>query len=110
MNSEDITGTLAEIEDVNTEPEVVFLQRSSEKSVHVSFANGLSVTVAQSELSAGLLSFVATFPLEFHKMTSGLLGNFNDDNRDEFVLSDGSMLDSAKPSDEDIHDFGQSCK
>ena len=86
------------------------MQRSSESSVTASFANGVSVTVTQSELSVGILSFVAALPLELHKMTSGLLGNFNEDSSDDFIYPDGSILDGGEASDEDIHDFGQSCK
>lgn len=109
LNSKDITDTIAEIDDVNSESKVVFLQRSPENSIAVSFANGVSVTVSQSEVSAGLLSFVAMVPLELHKMSSGLLGNFNEDSSDDFMYPDGTVLDIGS-SDAEIHDFGQSCK
>lgn len=75
-------------------------------SILVSFASGVSMTVS---LSFGLLSFVATTPVEFQGMATGLLGNFNDDITDEFMFPNGTVLDSDS-ADMDIHEFGQSCK
>ena len=106
LNSTDISSTIQEVDDIYMESEVVTLQRSLEDSIDVSFVNGISLTVSQ---SSGLLSFLIKVPLELHKMASGLLGNFNEDPSDDFTLRDGTMLEAGS-SEEEIYDFGQSCK
>ena len=48
-------------------------------------------------------------PSSFEGTTSGLLGNYNNDNSDEFVSRNGIMTSNSS-SDREIHQFGQSCK
>lgn len=88
---------------------LVRIERSSDNSIDVSFVNGISLTVTQSELSFEILGFVLMVPLEYHKMASGLLGNFNEEVDDDFMYPDGTLLD-VDPPDEQIHHFGQSCE
>ena len=48
-------------------------------------------------------------PSSFEGTTSGLLGNYNNDDSDEFVFRNGTMISNSS-SDREIHQFGQSCK
>ena len=48
-------------------------------------------------------------PSPFKGTTSGLLGNYNDDDSDEFVFRNGTMISNSS-SDREINQFGQSCK
>ena len=47
-------------------------------------------------------------PLSFEVTTFGLLGNYNNDDSDEFVFRNGTVISNSS-SDGDIHEFGQSC-
>ena len=59
--------------------------------------------------TAGLLVYTLEVPSSFEGTTSGLLGNYNDDDLDEFVFRSGiTILNSS--SDRAIHQFGQSCE
>ena len=59
--------------------------------------------------TAGLLVYTLEVPSSFEGTTSGLLGNYNNDDSDEFVFRIGiTILNSS--SDRAIHQFGQSCK
>ena len=46
-------------------------------------------------------------PLSFERNNSGLLGNYNSDNSDEFVFCNGTMMSN---SSSDRGQFGQSCE
>ena len=48
-------------------------------------------------------------PSPFEGTTSGLLGNYNNDDSDEFVFRNGTMISNSS-SDREIHQFGQTCK
>ena len=56
-----------------------------------------------------MLVYILEVPSSFEGTTSGLLGNYNNDNSDEFVFRDGTMISNSS-SDREIHQFGQSCK
>ena len=47
-------------------------------------------------------------PSSFEGTTFGLLGNYNNDDSDEFVFRNGTMISNSS-SDREIHQFGQSC-
>ena len=105
LNSADITDTVQNTGDSNSNSTLVFLERTSENSILTSFSNGIAVTVSE---SFGLLSFVSSIPEEFQGMPVGLLGNFNGDSSDDLIYPNGTQLD-IDSSDRMIHDFGQSC-
>ncbi len=106
LNSEDITTTIANVNDTNDNSSMVFFQRMTENSIQTSFSNGVGVVVS---VSFGLLSFVATSPAEFEGQSRGLLGNFNQNAVDDLTYPNGTVL-SINASDSEIHDFGQTCK
>ena len=83
-----------------------FIERSSNNSITVSFPSGVGITI---NYTAGLLVYTLEVPSSFEGTTSGLLGNYNNDDSDEFVFRNGTMISSSS-SDRDIHQFGQSCE
>ena len=85
----------------------VFLQRVADDTVRVVFSNDVAVNVT---LRVGLLSFNVLVPQSFLNNTnvSGLLGNMDGDNTNEFVFRNGTVL-SDDASDRILHTFGQSC-
>ena len=83
-----------------------FIERSSNNSITVSFTSGLGITINS---TAGLLVYTLELPSSFEGTTSGLLGNYNNDDSDEFVFRNGTMIPNSS-SDREIHQFGQSCK
>ena len=83
-----------------------FIERSSNNSIAVSFPSGVGITINN---TAGLLVYTLELPLAFEGTTSGLLGNYNNDDSDEFVFCNGTMISNSS-SDREIHQFGKSCK
>ena len=83
-----------------------FIERSSNNSITVSFPSGVGITI---NYTAGLLVYILEVPSSFEGTTSGLLGNYNNDDSDEFVFHNGSVISNSS-SDREIHAFGQSCE
>ena len=84
----------------------VDISRSEANTITSSFYNGVSLTIA---LSSGILSFVAALPRDFMGETEGLLGNFNENDTDDLIFPNGTLLE-AGATDRMIHSFGQTCK
>ena len=82
------------------------IERSSDNSFVISFPSGVGITI---NYTAGLLVYTLEVPLLFEGTTSGLLGNYNNDDSDEFTFHNGTMISNSS-SDREIHQFGQSCK
>ena len=106
LNSADITDTVRNVNDSNSNSTLVYFERTSERSIVTAFNNGITITVSE---SFGLLSFVSSISEEFQGMSVGLLGNFNGDSSDDLIYPDGTQID-IDSTDRIIHDFGQSCK
>ena len=106
LNGNDVTSTVQNVNDTNSNVSSIIIERIEENSVVTVFQNEVSITVS---LSLGLLSFVSSFPEQFQQMTVGLLGNFNGDSSDDLVYPNNTVL-IANATDRMIHDFGQSCK
>ena len=83
-----------------------YVEQSSNNSITVSFPSGVGITI---NYTAGLLVYSLEVPSSFEGTTSGLLGNYNNDDSDEFVFRNGTMISNSS-SDREIHQFGQSCK
>ena len=83
-----------------------FIERASNNSITVSFPSGVGITINS---TAGLLVYTLEVPSSFEGTTSGLLGNYNNNDSDDFVFRNGTMISNSS-SDRDIHQFGQSCK
>ena len=106
INGSDISSNLTTVNSIiryNT----VFLQRVANDTVRVVFSNDVAVNVT---LRVGLLSFNVLVPQSFLNNTniSGLLGNMDGDNTNEFVFRNGTVLPDDT-SDRILHTFGQSC-
>ena len=101
----DISETLTAVGD-NVKMSTAFIERSSNNSITVSFPSGVGITI---NYTAGLLVYTLEVPSSFEGITSGLLGNYNNDDSDEFVFRNGTMISNSS-TDREIHQFGQSCK
>ena len=113
LNEVDITDTIPNvndtnlnINDTNINSTLVSFERIDQNAIVASFNNDITITIT---LSMGILSSVNGIPEELQGTLSGLLGNFNDNNTDDFVYQNGTMLDSGA-TDAMIHSFGQSCE
>ncbi|XP_065910791.1 mucin-like protein isoform X2 [Dysidea avara] len=94
---------LSSVGDNVTTSSAVF-ERSSNNSVTVTVSSGLGITINE---TAGLLVYTLEVPPSFEETTSGLLGNYNVDNSDEFLFRNGTMISNSS-ADALIHQFGQS--
>ena len=56
-----------------------------------------------------ILDFVINLEDSVRGNTRGLLGNFNGDSTDDFVMPNGIQV-PVNASDQMLHDFGQSCE
>ena len=84
----------------------VLVLKNGSNSYVVSFSSGVGAIF---NIAAGLPNFVLSLPASFRGNTSGLLGNFNGDQSDDFMFPNTTVLRSPQ-SDRMIHLFGQSCK
>ena len=105
LNSNNVSDDLTTVGDNVTTPSS-FIERSSNNSITVSFPSGVGITI---NYTAGLLVYTLEVPSSFEGTTSGLLGNYNNDDSDEFVFRNGTMTSNSS-SDREIHQFGQSCE
>ena len=101
----DMSNNLSSVGD-NVTTLSTFIERASNNSITVSFPSGVGITINS---TAGLLVYTLEVPSSFEGTTSGLLGNYNNDDSDEFVFRDGSIISNSS-SDREIHQFGESCK
>lgn len=106
MDGVDVTPDLIAANDSITYNEAIDVERTSNTSVVVSIESGISVEVT---LELGVLSFVLAIPREFEGNSTGLLGNFDGNETNDFVYRDGTMI-SNDATDREIHNFGQSCE
>ncbi|XP_019630400.1 PREDICTED: mucin-like protein [Branchiostoma belcheri] len=68
--------------------------RTSICGVLISYPSGISVSI---KAMAGLLTFVLGLGTDMRSNLQGLLGNLNGDPNDDFILPNGSYVQSAKP-------------
>ena len=105
LNGNDVSGNLTSVGE-NATTSATFIERSSNNSITVSFPSGVGITI---NYTAGLLVYTLEVPSSFEGTTSGLLGNYNNDDSDEFVFRNGTIISNSS-SDREIHQFGQSCE
>jgi len=72
------------------------LFRFSDISLEVSYGNGM-------------LSLSALLSHDYRTITHGLLGNFDGDPSNDYILPDGTVL-SGNISEQEVFDYGQACK
>ena len=105
LDGTDVSDSLTSV-DANVTTSSSFIERTSNNSITVAFPSGVGITI---NYTAGLLVYTLEVPSSFEGTTSGLLGNYNNDDSDEFVFRNGTMISNSS-SDREIHQFGQSCK
>ena len=101
----DVSDNLTSVGD-NVTTSSSFIERVSNNSIIVLFPSGVGITINS---TVGMLVYILQVPSSFEGTTSGLLGNYNNDDSDEFVFRNGTMISNSS-SDREIHQFGQSCK
>ena len=115
LNGVDVTANLTTINDEVSAVEnpAVFpspgvtISRTGASQFAVVFDCGITFTV---EINTGEMIFaVVIFPVELQGQTVGLLGNFNENDDDDYVFQNGTMISNSS-SDSEIHEFGQSCE
>ena len=104
MNGNDSSNSFVSVGD-NVTTSSTFIEQSSNNSFTISFPSGVGITI---NYTAGLLVYTLEVPLSFEEATFGLLGNYNNDDSDEFVFRNGTMISNSS-TDREIHQFGQSC-
>ena len=105
LNGTHITSDVGNVNDTISN-DYVDITRTEANKISSSFYNGVSVTVT---LSTSILNFMAALPHEFMGNTKGLLGNFNQNDTDDLVYPNGTIL-SIQAGDRMTHLFGQTCK
>ena len=105
LNGTRITTDIGNVND-SISNDYVDITRTEANKITSSFYNGVSVTIT---MSTGILNFMAALPQEFMGNTRGLLGNFNQNDTDDLVYPNGTIL-STEAGDRMIHLFGQTCK
>ncbi len=104
INNEDISSNLTNVNDtvmgVNT-----MLTRSSVDTIVVLFQSSISVDVS---LRAGALTATPAIPPVFNGTLTGLLGNFDDDDTNDFIYRNGTIA-SNDISDREKHIVAQTC-
>ena len=84
----------------------LFVSRPEGNCFEVSFPSGAGVRFCEDK---GMLSIVVTTIQRFTNNTRGLLGTFNSNMGDDFMLPDGTVIYPS--NDTDIHfNFGLKCK
>lgn len=76
----------------------------------VVYGEGLYVVVWRGD--AGRLTALVEVPQRFYNRTLGLLGHWNSNRTDDFLLSNGRLvplLNNNIPSEQSLLPFGQSC-
>ena len=105
-NGSDVSANISNVNDTYSVADV-WITREAIDSVVTVFLFDITVTVT---VAARLPNFVLTLPQSAQETTSGLLGNFNGDETDDFVYPDGMTTLPNNATDRMIHNFGQLCK
>ena len=103
VNGSDVTNIMTYVGSSFT-AETVSITAISNNSIQSTFENGISVTVS---VVTGLLTY--SIAVSSSQNITGMLGNYNGDPDDDFILPNGTMLPS-NASDRQLYAFGQSCK
>ncbi|XP_070175147.1 uncharacterized protein [Littorina saxatilis] len=87
------------------EETTTYTLRRSNDSVVVAFPSGISITIS---IGIKSLDMSLGMPTEFRGQTKGLMGNFNGNKDDEFILPDSTVLDNDLMTERKIYeDFGK---
>nr|KAG5705631.1 hypothetical protein BaRGS_034829 [Batillaria attramentaria] len=101
-NGTDYSLRFRQEEDLEVDTDDFYLARDN-NSLVVAFPSQISLSV-----SVGLssLDMSVTIPEEFKGQPSGLMGNYNDDDTDDFVLADGTTLSNTLSERQLYDQFG----
>ena len=110
INGEDVSH---EIETVNSTSiqanNAFYLTRVEDNVVRVLLNRDTRVYVLTVTQRQNILDFVVNLEDSIMGTTEGLLGNFNGDNTDDFIMPNGIQI-LSDASDQMLHVFGQSCE
>ena len=105
INGLDITTNLSNIEDTYSGTSV-FLTRTNNNTIRGSFSSSVSVDFT---LMATALSNTIVVPQEFQGNLTGITGNFDGDDTNDFISRNGTVF-SNDISDRQKHVVAQTCK
>lgn len=92
----------------NTPSPGITITRTANVAYRVTFDYGIALSIGIN--SGGLINVLIGLPAVLQGLTQGLLGNFDGDPSNDFVLRNGSVISNAS-TDFDIHfEFGLSCE
>ncbi|XP_068137345.1 mucin-4 [Hyperolius riggenbachi] len=102
LNGQNVTFSYSADMDslINNSNSAVFLLKNG--SISATFGGILTVTVSE---YAGMLSAVSSLPEQFYNNTKGLLGTWNNDQSDDFLMPNGTTIPSTS-SEEAIYSYG----
>ena len=104
VNGIDITSNLTNVNDT-VDGTTVMLMRSSEDTVSVSFQSTIGVDFS---LRAGTLAATSQIPSEFNGTLTGLLGNFDGDDTNDFMYRNLTLAGNDI-NDREKHIVAQTC-
>ena len=104
-NGGDMSANLTSVNDT-LEFTTVTITRETTELISIALSSGVGVNVT---LRFGIFSITLNVPQSYMGNTTGLLGNFDQDNTNDFTSRNGTMI-SSNSSDTDIFMFGQTCK
>lgn len=104
--STDLTGGLPGGA-METDDEQVSVRMEDPAGIVVSTGQAASISVS---LQAGFLGISVSLPEGFVGVTSGLLGNFNGDPDDDFMVRNGDVVMASSSEREIYTQFGLQCK
>ena len=105
INGVDITANVSSVNDTYTTMSVM-LVRVAEDTLSVSFASSISVEMS---LRQGTLSSLLQIPPQFNGTVTGLLGNFDGDETNDFMYRNGTIASNDIP-DREKHILAQTCE
>ncbi len=105
IDGRDITTNLSTIDDTYTGTSV-FLSRTNNNTISATFSSSVSVDFT---LMATALSNTIVVPQQFQGNLTGITGNFDGDDTNDFISRNGTVF-SNEISDRQKHAVAQTCK
>ena len=109
INGEDVSSEIAIVGNSTSRGNNIYLNRTAENSIRMLLYRDQSVYAFTVTRREEILDFVINLDTSLMGETRGLFGNFNEDDKDDFIKPNGITL-PFNASDELLHEFGQSCE